>query len=296
MDTIEALLMGLLQGLTEYLPVSSSGHLAIASSLFGMNSDQNLTFTIAVHVATVLSTIVVLGSEIGRILKGTFAPLEAEGKGLARLNADQRYTLNIIVSMIPIGIVGVFFKDKVEAIFGSGLTVVGVCLIVTAVLLAFSYFAKPRQRNDISLLHAFIIGLSQAVAVLPGLSRSGTTIATGLLLGNKKESMAQFSFLMVIPPILGEALLDTVKILKGGELGGGIETVPLIVGFAAAFISGCAACKWMINIVRKGKLIYFAYYCLAAGVVTLVNFWPAIARFTVSAWHTCQTFLMHLIY
>lgn len=295
MNSIEALLMGLLQGLTEYLPVSSSGHLAIASSLFGVDGEQNMTFTIAVHVATVLSTIVVLGGEIGKILKGTFSSLNTEGKGLQRLNADQRYTLNIIVSMIPIGIVGVFFKDKVEAIFGSGLTVVGVCLVVTAALLTFSYYAKPRERKEISLLHAFIIGLSQAVAVLPGLSRSGTTIATGLLLGNKKQNMAQFSFLMVIPPILGEALLDILKIMKGEELAGGIDTAPLIVGFVAAFISGCAACKWMIDIVRKGKLIYFAYYCLIAGVVTLAGLWPSVASFATGAWHTVYSFVSHLL-
>ena len=295
MNSIEALLMGLLQGLTEYLPVSSSGHLAIASSLFGVDGEQNMTFTIAVHVATVLSTIVVLGNEIGKILKGTFSPLNADGKGLQRLNADQRYTLNIIVSMIPIGIVGVFFKDKVEAVFGSGLTVVGVCLVVTAALLTFSYYAKPRERKEISLLHAFIIGLSQAVAVLPGLSRSGTTIATGLLLGNKKENMAQFSFLMVIPPILGEALLDILKMVKGEELAGGIDTAPLVVGFVAAFISGCAACKWMIDIVRKGKLIYFAYYCLIAGVVTLAGLWPSVANFATGAWHTVYSFVSHLL-
>ena len=295
MNSIEALLMGLLQGLTEYLPVSSSGHLAIASSLFGVDGEQNMTFTIAVHVATVLSTIVVLGSEIGKILKGTFSSLNADGKGLQRLNADQRYTLNIIASMIPIGIVGVFFKDKVEAIFGAGLTVVGVCLVVTAALLTFSYYAKPRERKEISLLHAFIIGLSQAVAVLPGLSRSGTTIATGLLLGNKKENMAQFSFLMVIPPILGEALLDILKIAKGEELAGGIDTAPLVVGFVAAFISGCAACKWMIDIVRKGKLIYFAYYCLIAGVVTLADLWPSVASFVTGAWHTVYSFVSHLL-
>lgn len=295
MNSIEALLMGLLQGLTEYLPVSSSGHLAIASSLFGVDGEQNMTFTIAVHVATVLSTIVVLGNEIGKILKGTFSSLNADGKGLQRLNADQRYTLNIIVSMIPIGIVGVFFKDKVEAVFGSGLTVVGVCLVVTAALLTFSYYAKPRERKEISLLHAFIIGLSQAVAVLPGLSRSGTTIATGLLLGNKKENMAQFSFLMVIPPILGEALLDILKMVKGEELAGGIDTAPLVVGFVAAFISGCAACKWMIDIVRKGKLIYFAYYCLIAGVVTLAGLWPSVANFATGAWHTVYSFVSHLL-
>lgn len=275
MNTLQALIMGLLQGLTEYLPVSSSGHLTIASELFGIDGESNMTFTIAVHVATVLSTLVILGSEIGKILKGMCNPLsprslKGSGTFLNRLNPDQRYVLNILVSMIPIGIVGVFFKDKVEEIFGSGLLVVGICLLLTAALLTFSYLARPRQRENISLGHAFIIGLAQAVAVLPGLSRSGSTIATGLLLGNKKEKLAQFSFLMVIPPILGEALLDVLKMVKGEEATGGIDTLPLIVGFVAAFISGCAACKWMIGIVKKGKLIYFAYYCAIVGVASIV--------------------------
>lgn len=272
MNTIQALLMGLLQGLTEYLPVSSSGHLTIASALFGVNGEDNMIFTILVHVATVLSTIVVLGGEIWSILKGLFGPRHIGSKSfMDSLNESQRYALNIVVSMIPIGIVGVFFKDKVEEIFGAGLTIVGICLIVTAALLTFSYYARPRQREKISLRDAFIIGLAQACAVLPGLSRSGSTIATGLLLGNKKESMAQFSFLMVIPPILGEALLDLMKVMKGEDLGGEIGMVPLIVGFLAAFVSGCAACKWMIGIVRKGKLIYFAYYCLAVGLIVLAS-------------------------
>lgn len=275
MNTLQALIMGLLQGLTEYLPVSSSGHLTIASELFGIDGESNMTFTIAVHVATVLSTLVILGSEIGKILKGMCNPLsprslKGNGTFLNRLNPDQRYVLNILVSMIPIGIVGVFFKDQVEDIFGSGLLVVGICLLLTAALLTFSYLARPRQRENISFGHAFIIGLAQAVAVLPGLSRSGSTIATGLLLGNKKEKLAQFSFLMVIPPILGEALLDVLKMVKGEEATGGIDTLPLIVGFVAAFISGCAACKWMIGIVKKGKLIYFAYYCAIVGVASIV--------------------------
>ena len=188
----------------------------------------------------------------------------------ARLNPETRYALNIIISMIPVGIVGVFFKEDVERIFGSGLTIVGIMLLVTACLLTVSYFAKPRQRETISPLHAFIIGIGQALAVLPGLSRSGTTIATGLLLGNKKESMAQFSFLMVIPPILGEALLDIVKALRGDEAFAGIDTLPLVVGFVAAFVSGCIACKWMINIVKKGKLVYFGIYCALAGLLVLI--------------------------
>lgn len=271
MNTIEALILGIVQGLTEYLPVSSSGHLALGSHILGVGAEENMAFTIAVHIATVLSTLVILGSEIGKIIKGTFRPL-GPGSGLARLNSDQRYTLNILVSMIPIGIVGVFFKSKVESIFSSGLTIVGICLLLTAVLLAYSYFARPRQKENISLRDAFIIGIAQAFAVLPGLSRSGSTIATGLILGNNKNTMAQFSFLMVIPPILGEALLSTLEAMESGAEAafGGISVTALSVGFLAAFISGMVACKWMINIVRKGKLIYFAAYCLLAGLAALI--------------------------
>jgi undecaprenyl-diphosphatase len=163
-----------------------------------------------------------------------------------------------------------FFKDQVEEIFGSGLLVVGCCLLITAALLTFSYYAKPRQKEHISWKDALIIGIAQAVAVLPGVSRSGSTIATGLILGNKKESLAQFSFLMVIPPILGEALLDTMKMVKGEDVMGNIETLPLMVGFVAAFLAGCVACKWMINIVKRGKLIYFGIYCAIVGVITII--------------------------
>lgn len=260
MSWFEALILGLVQGLTEYLPVSSSGHLTIGAAIFGIDGADNLTFTVLVHVATVMSTLVVLWSEIDWIVRGLFR---------FKLNDETRYAINIAVSMIPIGIVGVFFKDKVEEIFGSGLLIVGCMLLVTAALLTFSYYAKPRQKSRISLRDAFIIGLAQACAVMPGLSRSGSTIATGLLLGNKKENLAQFSFLMVIPPILGEALLDVLKAVKGEEAFGGIDTLPLVVGFIAAFVSGCVACKWMISIVKRGKLIYFGVYCAVAGAVTI---------------------------
>ena len=261
MEWFEALILGLIQGLTEYLPVSSSGHLAIGSALFGIEGEENLAFTIVVHVATVFSTLVILWKEIDWIFKGLFK---------WQMNEETRYVINILVSMIPIGIVGVFFKDEVEAIFGSGLVVVGCCLLLTALLLSFSYYYKPKQKENISMKDAFIIGLAQACAVMPGLSRSGTTIATGLLLGDNKAKLAQFSFLMVIPPILGEALLDGMKIVKGAAAGtSDISVLSLIVGFLAAFISGCVACKWMINIVKKGKLIYFAIYCAIVGAVTI---------------------------
>lgn len=260
MEWFEALILGLIQGLTEYLPVSSSGHLAIGQALFGLQGEDNLTFTVAVHVATVLSTLVILWKEIDWIFRGLFK---------FEMNSETRYVINILISMIPIGIVGVFFKDYVEEIFGSGLLIVGCCLLLTALLLTFSYYAKPRQKENISMKDAFIIGLAQACAVLPGLSRSGSTIATGLLLGDNKAKLAQFSFLMVIPPILGEALLDLMKMMKGEAVTGNLPTMSLIIGFLAAFVSGCFACKWMINIVKKGKLIYFAIYCAIVGLVTI---------------------------
>ncbi len=262
MDWIQALILGIIQGLTEYLPVSSSGHLTIVSTFFGIDGADNLEFTVAVHVATVLSTLVMLWREIDWILKGVFK---------FKMNDETKYLLNIIVSMIPVGIVGVFFKDKVEEAFGSGLLIVGTMLLVTAILLTFSYFARPRPKERISLWDAFVIGVAQACAVLPGLSRSGSTIATGLMLGNKKESLAQFSFLMVIPPILGEALLEILKALGGEEaLGGNIGVFPLAVGFLAAFLSGCFACKLMINVVKKGKLVYFGVYCAIVGAAIIL--------------------------
>lgn len=260
MDTLQAIILGVVQGLTEFLPVSSSGHLQLANEILGtdLNPESNLTFSLTLHAATVLSTIVILWAEIWKLLKGIFS---------RTFTAEQAYVLKIVISMIPVGIVGVFFKDYIEAAFSS-IAVVGVMLLVTAALLTFAYYAKPRQKQELSYRDAFIIGLAQAVAVLPGLSRSGSTIATGLLLGNKKESVAQFSFLMVLPPILGNALLDCLK----GDFGGGVETLPLVAGFVTAFITGCIACKWMIDIVKRGKLIWFAVYCAIAGVVALATY------------------------
>jgi undecaprenyl-diphosphatase len=270
MSWLEALILGIVQGLTEFLPVSSSGHLTILSNLFGLEGESNLTMIVVLHVATVLSTLLILWKEVVWIFKDLFT--KQSWKSYSRLNAGTKYAINILISMIPVGIVGFFFKDAVEAIFGSGMLIVGIMLLVTASLLAFSYFAKPRQRENISGWHAFLIGIGQAVAVLPGLSRSGTTIATGLLLGNKKEKIAQFSFLMVIPPVLGEALLDVKDVVEVGfsEAMGGISPVALIVGFLAAFLTGAMACKWMINVVKKGKLIWFAVYCLIVGLFAII--------------------------
>ena len=277
MSWFQALILGIVQGLTEYLPVSSSGHLTIGNYLFGIDGDANLSFSIAVHVATVLSTCFILWKEIVWIFKDLFK---------FKWNEGTKYTVNILISMIPVAIVGFCLKDTVEAIFnpevaqarfGNGLFIVACCLMLTAALLAFSYWAKPRQREHISPWHAFVIGIAQALAVLPGLSRSGSTIATGLLLGNKKERLAQFSFLMVIPPILGEALLDVKDLLfpdaeaatEAASMAS-ISPVALIVGFLAAFVVGCIACKWMINIVKKGKLIWFALYCAIVSVLCFV--------------------------
>lgn len=270
MSWLDALILGVVQGLTEFLPVSSSGHLTILSNLFGLEGESNLTMIVALHVATVLSTLTILWKEVVWIFKDLFS--KQSWKSYSGLNEGTKFAINILISMIPVAIVGFCFKDMVEEIFGSGLLIVGIMLLVTASLLAFSYYAKPRQREEISPLHAFIIGIGQAVAVMPGLSRSGTTIATGLLLGNKKERMAQFSFLMVIPPVLGEALLDTLDIAEQGfsTAMSGISAVSLAVGFIAAFITGCLACKWMINIVKKGKLIWFAVYCVIVGILAII--------------------------
>ena len=264
MSWIQALILGLIQGLTEYLPVSSSGHLAIGQALFGLqDGESNLAFTVLLHVATVLSTVVILWSEIVWLFKDLFK---------FKWNEGTKYIVNILISMIPVAIVGFFFKDTIEEVFGSGLLIVGIMLLVTAALLTFSYFAKPRQKENISPVHAFVIGIAQACAVMPGLSRSGSTIATGLLLGNKKEKLAQFSFLMVIPPILGEALLDVKDMFEVGfsEAMSGLSPVAALVGFLAAFIAGCFACKWMINLVKKGKLVWFAVYCVIVGIVAII--------------------------
>lgn len=261
METLQAILLGIVQGITEFLPVSSSGHLQIAKALLGVELEDNLLFDVTLHAATVLSTIVVLWSEVWRLLKGLFS---------RRFTSEQAYVLKIAVSMIPIGIVGFCFKDRIEAMLNAPwiLALVGGMLLLTAALLAFAYYARPREKEQISYRDAFIIGIAQAVAALPGLSRSGSTIATGLLLGNRKEAVARFSFLMVLAPILGEMLLETAS----GDLTASVGGAQLAAGFAAAFVTGCAACKFMLEIVKRGKLIWFALYCAAAGIVSLFSY------------------------
>lgn len=258
MDTIQAILLGIVQGITEFLPVSSSGHLQIAKELLGVELENNITFDVTLHAATVLSTIVVLWQELWRLVKGCFS---------RRFTDEQAYVLKVILSMIPAGVVGVLFADQIEALFSS-LWFVGLMLLLTSALLSFAYYAKPRQKSEISYRDAFIIGIAQAAATMPGLSRSGSTIATGLLLGNEKSSVAHFSFIMVIPVILGKMLLD---ILSGEMAAMAVPTEALVSGFLAAFISGALACKFMIEIVKRGKLIWFALYCAIVGLICLIG-------------------------
>ena len=264
MNWLEALILGVIQGLTEFLPVSSSGHLEIGHALLGTSGEDNLSFAVLVHAATVLSTLVVLWREVAQLFVGTFTT--------PKWNKEKDYVAKILVSMIPVFIVGMFFKDEVEALFGNGLLLVGICLLITAALLALSeWLQKKRQSkgHEVGYKDAFIIGLAQACAVLPGLSRSGTTIATGLLCGVKKESVAQFSFLMVLIPILGEALLDGMKIMQG-KVTSELDLVPAIVGFVAAFVTGCLACRFMLEVVRRQRLVWFAVYCAIIGATAIL--------------------------
>ncbi|MDE6086693.1 MAG: undecaprenyl-diphosphate phosphatase [Muribaculaceae bacterium] len=277
MDWLQALILGIVQGLAEYLPISSSGHLEIFKQILGMDIDgaESLQFDIVLHVATVLSTIVVLWRE--------FVPLITSFFGWKK-DAHFYYVWKILFSCIPIMIVGLLFKDQISALFDGNLMVVGVCLLITATLLAFTYFSKTEPdkilRSEgvkipgrgITWIDAFIIGCAQAIAVLPGLSRSGSTIATGILLGDRRDQLAQFSFFMVIIPILGEAFLDCLKMISGSGdalTSQSIGLIPLTVGFIAAFLVGCAACKWMIELVKKGKLVWFALYCAIAGIISI---------------------------
>lgn len=259
MGVLEAIILGIVQGLTEFLPVSSSGHLQLAKELLGVEIENNLTFDVMLHAATVLSTIVVLWGEVWWLIKGLFS------RGM---NDEKSYFLKLVVSMIPVGVVGFLLRDRIDAMLASQyiMVVVGAMLLLTSALLSFAYYARPRERATISMRDAFIIGLGQAVATMPGLSRSGTTIATGLLLGNDKSAVATFSFLMVLAPILGQTLLDVVD---GGFVVTGISVEALVAGFVAAFVVGCLACRFMIGVVKRGKLIWFALYCAIVGLVAI---------------------------
>jgi len=261
MDWFEALILGLLQGFTEFLPVSSSGHLEIGKSLFSIDSANNLTFTIVVHGATVLSTIVVFINEIIKLLTGFLK---------FKWNPETKYIIKIGISIIPVAILGYFFKDYVESFYNGNIVFVGIMLCITALLLAMTHFLKnKRRKRDIGFFDAFIIGISQAFAKLPGISRIGFTFATGLLIGNKKLEIARFSFLMVLIPIIAGNLFD---LFSGNMISDeSLSPIILLIGFISAFVSGFFACKWMINIIIKGKLVYFAIYCLIIGFVAILT-------------------------
>ncbi|MDE6236942.1 MAG: undecaprenyl-diphosphate phosphatase [Muribaculaceae bacterium] len=286
MDWLDALLLGIVQGLTEYLPVSSSGHLEIFRQILGVDlaGEEAIQFDVLLHAATVCSTLVILWPLFRRLCVSFFT---------FKRDADFWYVCKILLSCVPIAIVGFCFKDVVESFFEGNLKIVGICLLVTAFLLTFAHLSDLRAvrrlqnsnpgdgdkvvpasaGHDITWFDAFIIGCAQACAVLPGLSRSGTTIATGIILGDRRDQMAQFSFLMVIIPILGEALLGVKDMITEAPVAGTPEigAGAMIIGFLASFIVGCCACKWMINLVKKGKLIWFAVYCVLAGLLCI--FW-----------------------
>ncbi|MDZ7742649.1 MAG: undecaprenyl-diphosphate phosphatase [Bacteroidota bacterium] len=258
MNWLEALILGIVQGLTEFLPVSSSGHLELGKVILGVNAEKSLIFTVVVHGATVLSTIVIFNRDIWQLLKGLIR---------FKWNEETQYIARILFSMIPVLIIGLFFADEVEAFFSGDLVFVGSMLIITSVMLSLTYIPR-KTRRKINFLDAFIIGIAQAAAVLPGISRAGATISTGLIIGNKKENIARFSFLMVLIPIIGANFKDLID--KDLSSKSDVTALPLIIGFIAAFISGLLACKWMINLVKKGKLIYFAIYCLVIGITAIL--------------------------
>jgi len=260
MNIIEALILGIIQGLTEFLPVSSSGHIELGTVLLNVQSKDNLLFSIIVHGATALSTIVVFRKSIIEIIKELFQ---------FKWNESTQFVLKIIISMIPVGIAGVFFEKQIESFFGGNVVFVASMLVITGVLLSFTYFSKSPTK-EISFWKALVIGIAQAIAILPGISRSGATISTAIILGVDKEKATKFSFLMVLPPILGAMLLKIKDLFEQPELASNIDIPVLSVGFIAAFIAGVLACTWMVNLVKKGKLIYFAIYCIVVGLSVII--------------------------
>lgn len=260
MTFLEAIILGIIQGLTEFLPVSSSGHLEIGTVLLGVKSKDNLLFSIVVHGATALSTIVVFRNDIILIIKDIFK---------FEWNDSVEFSLKIILSMIPVGVVGILFEEKIESFFGGQILLVGSMLLLTGLLLLFTFF-KGKTSGSVTFSKAILIGMAQAIAIMPGISRSGATISTALLLGVDKEKAAKFSFLMVLIPILGATLLKIKDLIETPELAADISSISLFAGFIAAFTSGLLACKWMISIVKKGKLIYFAVYCFIIGGIAII--------------------------
>lgn len=258
METIDAIILGIIQGLTEFLPVSSSGHLELGKAILGDKSvpEESLLFTVVLHFATALSTIVVFRKDIFEIIKGLLQ---------FKKNEETLFSLKIIISMIPAVLIGLFFEEQLEKLFGGNVLFVGFMLLITAALLWFADKAKS-TRKPVSTSNSFVIGVAQAIAMLPGISRSGATISTSVLLGNDKTKAARFSFLMVIPLIFGKIAKD---ILSGDLTFSSENTTPIILGFIAAFISGLFACTWMISLVKKSKLTYFAVYCVVVGLIAI---------------------------
>jgi len=260
MTIVEAILLGIIQGLTEFLPISSSGHIELTKALLQTEFSDNLLFSIVVHAATALSTMVVFRKDIYAILKELFK---------FEWNEQTRFAAQILISIIPVGVIGVLFEDQIESIFTGRIGFVGIMLLITALLLFFTYFKKSMDKG-ITFSKAFIIGIAQAVAIMPGISRSGATIATALLMGVKKEDATRFSFLMVLIPILGATFLKVLDFLEEPAIAASTPALVLIMGFVMAFLVGLAACTWMIKIVKKGKLIFFAIYCFIAGTIAII--------------------------
>lgn len=258
MSLLESIILGIIQGLTEFLPVSSSGHLELGKALLGDNSlpEESLLFTVILHFATALSTMVVFRKEIAEILTGLTQ---------FKWNEQTKFSLKIVVSMIPAAVIGVLFNDQIEALFSKQILLVGAMLIITGLLLFLADKAKKTNKS-VTFSNALIIGIAQAIAILPGISRSGATISTSVLLGVDRERAARFSFLMVIPLIMGKMAKD---ILDGGFSTSATEVLPVVVGAIAAFVSGLVACTWMINLVKRSQLKYFSYYCFAAGSISI---------------------------
>jgi undecaprenyl-diphosphatase len=259
MSIFEAIILGIIQGLTEFLPVSSSGHLELGKFILGDESlpEESLLFTVILHFATALSTLVIFRKEVLEIFKGLFQ---------FRWNEQTQFSLKIIISMVPAAIIGVVFNDQIETLFSRQLLLVGAMLCVTGLLLYLADRAKKTEKK-VGYVHAIIIGVSQAIAILPGISRSGATISTSVLLGIDREKAARFSFLMVVPLIFGKMAKD---LMDGGIMESNTEALPLILGAAAAFVSGLIACKWMISLVKHSQLRYFSYYCFVVGVGAII--------------------------
>jgi undecaprenyl-diphosphatase len=260
MSNLEALVLGIIQGLTEFLPVSSSGHLELAKALFGDNSvpEESLLFTVVVHFATALATLVIFRKEVGQIVKGLFQ---------FKNNQELRFSIYIVISMLPAAAIGLAFNDVLESLFNGQIFLVGFMLLVTGLLLLFANRATTGTK-EVTAFSAIIIGLAQAVAILPGISRSGATISASILLGVSRDKAARFSFLMVVPLIIGKMAKD---ILDGALAGADGIPLPIILAFAGAFFTGLAACQWMIAIVKRSNLNYFAYYCFAVGLLAIIS-------------------------